>query len=548
MESYVQFTKFILKIIVLVVIFTNANAYEWVKTYSCVGGSTSQQAATNICNQTMPNSIGRLVSPGCASFEVPNTNLYVECKKLGPYASALPKPATPPQMCVLNPIEVGSGGKYQAEVDIDGKGLGQVSFERYYNNATSGVGVWLHNYDRTASVVDPLQLPIIKEKSNEYVSKSDACTSGWNDIKSKLTDGWAVGSTAVYSNGACKIMRNNVQVKKLPIVSVDPFDNAMAPEAVMISRPNGGSTTFQYYVDIGYVSSDNTGGTLLKINANGILWRYISKDGEVEDYNVNGKLLSLTASNGLKQTLSYNPTSGLLTQVQDSTGRKLTFAYLNSKLFSVTTDDNKTTTYNYNAVGLIADVQRSDNTHRLYHYEDTRFPTYLTGITDERGMRYATWAYDAQGRAISSEHAGGAEKGLLTFNADGSTTVTNELNKQTIYRFAYVAGSRRVVSVEGQPTANCVGANKAYTYTVDGFLASKTDWNGNLTTYTYNSIGQETSRTEAAGTTAARLIRTYWHPTLNRITKITEPETETTFSYDANGFLLNKTIRSLTTP
>jgi len=149
-----------------------------------------------------------------------------------------------------------------------------------------------------------------------------------------------------------------------------------------------------------------------------------------------------------------------------------------------------------------------------------------------------------QGRAISSEHAGGAEKTLLAFNADGSTTVTNALNKQTIYRFDDIAGARRVTKVEGQPTANCIGANQDYTYTPEGWIASKTDWNGIQTTYTYNTAGQEISRTEAFGTPEARTITTEWHPTLYVKTKITEPEHETIYNYNSNGRLLTKIIHA----
>jgi hypothetical protein len=29
----------------------------------------------------------------------------------------------------------------------------------------------------------------------------------------------------------------------------------------------------------------------------------------------------------------------------------------------------------------------------VYHYEDQRFPHHLTGLTDENGGRFATWAY-----------------------------------------------------------------------------------------------------------------------------------------------------------
>ncbi|MCO3156978.1 RHS repeat protein, partial [Pseudomonas aeruginosa] len=53
-----------------------------------------------------------------------------------------------------------------------------------------------------------------------------------------------------------------------------------------------------------------------------------------------------------------------------------------------------------------------------YHYENSQNPRLLTGITDENGARYATWTYDDQGRAISSEHANGAEKVSLAYNDD----------------------------------------------------------------------------------------------------------------------------------
>jgi uncharacterized protein RhaS with RHS repeats len=45
---------------------------------------------------------------------------------------------------------------------------------------------------------------------------------------------------------------------------------------------------------------------------------------------------------------------------------------------------------------------------------------------------------------------------------------------------------------------------KAFTYDVNGFLSSLTDFDGKVTTYVYNAKGQETSRTEASGTPLAR--------------------------------------------
>ena len=416
--------------------------------------------------------------------------------------------------------------------------------ERTYNNYENN-NIWRHSYAKKIVIIEPKSDQRIEFKSLPYTSKPYTCTAGWNELKTKFSSSWNTGTNAQYINGKCLLIRNNSVVKILPIVrniSSTPF---YTPDLIQLIRENG--TTYQFH------STDNSSffemngelGRLEYLNTTATAWRFKTSSGDIEDYDADGKLLSITSSNGMKQELFYDANSGLLSRVKDSTGRELLFAYTGNQISSVTVDGNKTTSYTYNASGLITQVTRPDNTTRIYHYEDTRFPTALTGITDERGARYATWTYDAQGRAISSEHAGGAEKTLLTFNADGSTTVTNALNKQTIYRFADIAGARRVTKVEGQPTANCAGANQDYTYTPEGWIASKTDWKGIKTTFTYNTVGQEISRTEAFGTSDARTVTTEWHPTLFVKTKITEPEKETIYTYDANGRLLNQTVQSI---
>jgi YD repeat-containing protein len=99
-----------------------------------------------------------------------------------------------------------------------------------------------------------------------------------------------------------------------------------------------------------------------------------------------------------------------------------------------------------------------------------------------------------------------------------------------------------MTQVEGLPSQNCASANQAYTYDANGFMASKTDWKGSVTTYTHNDRGLETSRTEASGTPQARTITTEWHVTLNLRTKITEPERETVFAYDTQGRLTSTEV------
>ena len=93
--------------------------------------------------------------------------------------------------------------------------------------------------------------------------------------------------------------------------------------------------------------------------------------------------------------------------------------------------------------------------------------------------------------------------------------------------------------IDGNQCANC-GKYKSATYDSNGFISSRTDFNGNTTTYVHNSRGLETSRTEAAGTPQERTITTEWSADFRLPTKITEPGKVTTFTYDSQGRLLER--------
>ncbi len=532
--------------------------WEKYKPYWGVSPNGSLQCSYQITHQSVGNRVGTVSLTGqcggadpilatyfCPQGTINLNNGYCELR----FVAGAPQDSPPTTCSVGNPVDTSNGAKIQNEIDISTRGIGQVGFGRTYNNANRSIGgFWYNDYQKSLRILSPQKTETIRGKSSPYSSKATACTSGWGQLKTQITDSWAQGTSSQYVNNTCQVIRNNVVVRNIPILpDGEHIEIYVKPGAIQLVRENGSILSFGLGLNDQYSELSGGRGQLMPVtDAAPIAWRYKSHNGDVEDYNTDGKLLSITTSNGMKQELFYDATNGLLTRVKDSTNRELVFAYTGNQISSVTVDGNKTTHYTYNTQGLIAQVTRPDNTTRVYHYEDTRFPTYLTGITDERNKRYATWTYDAQGRTISSEHAGGVEKTLLAFNADGSTTVTNALNKQTIYRFDDIAGARRVVKVEGQPTASCAGANQDYTYTAQGWVESKTDWKGVKTTYQYNSLGQEISRTEAFGTTEARTVTTEWHPTLYLKAKVTEPTQETTFNYDANGRLLNQSVRTLT--
>ena len=126
--------------------------------------------------------------------------------------------------------------------------------------------------------------------------------------------------------------------------------------------------------------------------------------------------------------------------------------------------------------------------------------------------------------------------------------VSNALGKDTTYHYFTVNGARKVFQLRGHASANCVAANQSYGYNAKAFIASKTDWKGNVTAYVRNNKGQELSRTEAQGTAQERTVTTQWHPEFNLPIKIIEPGKETSFTYDSKGNRLGRSVQDISTP
>lgn len=275
------------------------------------------------------------------------------------------------------------------------------------------------------------------------------------------------------------------------------------------------------------------------------------RENTVETYNSSGRLLSIKKRNGYTQTLSYDG-SGKLTSVIDSYGRQITLTYnANGLIDSATAPDNKVVTYTYKNTTAVPSAyvlekviypddtaaNPADNPRITYHHENVDFPYALTGVTDERGIRYATWQYDTDGRAVQSELAGGVDRVTISFDPGGTVTATNALNKQTIYTIITRLQTKKASAVQGVASPNCAAANSSYTYNSSGFITSTTDWNGRITNRSVNTQGLETSRTEAFGTAQARTITTSWDVPKRVPTLISAPRKNTSFTYDADGLI-----------
>ncbi len=238
--------------------------------------------------------------------------------------------------------------------------------------------------------------------------------------------------------------------------------------------------------------------------------------------------------------------TGLLLEIRDDGGQVVYhFSYDAGGRIVFIERGSEKLFYEYDFSENLAKVSSGDGLHRQYLYQNPVFKHALTGVVDEEGISFAAWSYDTSGRALSSTHDGGAETVFLDFSSVAETAnprilVTNALGKQTTYHYGVFQGVRRIKTIEGHASENCAAANRAYDYSPNGTLNSKTDWSGNTTTFVRDAFGRETSRTEASGTSQARTIFTEYHPTLNLPIRITEPGKVTLMTYDADGRLLSQ--------
>ncbi|MFV8577738.1 RHS repeat protein, partial [Ralstonia pseudosolanacearum] len=267
-------------------------------------------------------------------------------------------------------------------------------------------------------------------------------------------------------------------------------------------------------------------------------WQYtVVNTGAVETYDTSGKLQSVRDRNGRTTTLSYNA-ANQLTTVTAPSGRSLSFAYdSQNRVASVTAPDGAVTGYSYNSTGMLSTVARPDGTTRQYVYEDSRFPTALTGIVDENGNRHATYAYDDQGRTISSTLAGGANQYQFQYGDNYQTTVTDPTGKTSVYTFLKQNGVLLPTSISA-PCGLCGSTRQSSSYDANNNLIQETDYNGTVTSHAYDSQKRETQRVDGTGTASARTTTTVWHPQFwNLPMQIASPTKLQTYSYDSNGNL-----------
>jgi YD repeat-containing protein len=305
------------------------------------------------------------------------------------------------------------------------------------------------------------------------------------------------------------------------------------PPGAVVLRPDGRQVVFTLTSGVWTPDLDVPDQLTQQVNGSDTLLGWTFTDAatrNVEGYDANGNLISITNTRGQVTSLTYSnydtppsvaPGPNLLLTVTDSQGRTLIFAY-NSKMnvATVTLPDAGVLTYTYDTAGNLSAVQYPDTSTRQFEYNESsltggnNLPNALTGVTDETNTRFASITYDSQGRGTMSSLAGGAETTSLTFNSDFTTSVTYPLGASTTLSFVVPNGSVHANSVSAPCGPTCGQTHSATTFDANGYPASTTDFKGNINATTYDVNGLLDQEVDASGAPSQRTTNTTWNTSL----------------------------------
>ncbi|MBC7414694.1 MAG: DUF2235 domain-containing protein, partial [Herminiimonas sp.] len=356
-----------------------------------------------------------------------------------------------------NPINVISGNKYQREDDLPAlPGVLGLEIVRHYNSAYSTAGT-------TPGILG----------------------RGWK--LSYETDLYLIGTTL-------QIMQaDGTRV----IFSRDPNNRSLCATA----NPANGRLT------------------IVK-SARGEEFTWTWPDGRVLNFNSDGKLLQIVAPTGEFVSLQRDA-SGMLVQVTDPQGRQLRLQYperaasRGQRFGGVAAIVSPVGTFTYRYGGVLPAASAApassvaanligvlypDGSGRVYHSEDVRRPTFLTGIsvvsaavepaksgaTQAASQRIATYLYDVDGRGVLTVYGtparlqtdadgkplkparlvegSGIGQVVLDFATPGQTRLTNSLGQITLYKHAIVSGEYRLLEARGAGCFQCGAVNMRYGY------------------------------------------------------------------------------------
>lgn len=375
---------------------------------------------------------------------------------------------------------------------------------------------------------------------------------------------------------------------------------ALRGSGAMAAAARGDGRTVNFNRNAGGAYIANT-PTLDRLAPTAQGFRYTDAAAQsLESYDSAGKLLAIHWASGQALSLAYSttataasvaPAPGYLIEAQDRYGRLTKFEYqlpsgadpaTGGLLAKILDAQGQATQLAYTTAAAtapynLASITWPDGAARQYHYDLPAWPQALAGISDELGVRYANFGYDAQGRAISTGYLEGAGLFSVTYTNPPEVLVTETYDSaaKILYRDhtwkapqgtlvrtpggafqgmgATSIQGRTYLTSQSQPAGSgCAASTSQTQYDARGNATQMDDFNGtraclawdaarNLKTASIEglaSTGSETANCSAVTPTGAALpagsrkTSTEWHPDWSLAIRVAEPGRRLTSVYN----------------
>jgi YD repeat-containing protein len=445
-----------------------------------------------------------------------------------------------PQQCPLpgNPIQVNSEEKIDRAVDYAGTTL---RFERFYGSqkiARRG-GAFIHSF---ADALEKDGLAVGHRRSDGTIVRFNLSSFGLPPVYPASAD---LRTTVAIDASGTAPGATRYKIDSLSEPRIDTFDSF----GLNLKRlyADGRSITFTHIDALG-----------ARVPATAPTCNVLVGGLPVPNQTVPSTLQCVTDDFGRQINFRYAvvhtdgyPVQVNLIQVIDPAGNVIQYAY--DEATSVpgpigTAPSNNLTSVTY-----------PDGYRRLFHYNEpanasgTPQRNALTGITEvvptSAPVRLSTYKYDAVGRAIYTERAGGIDAYSINYSIPRrEVAITDARGTQRTYSFNTVVGVERPLGSTQPAGSGSTACSDSLTYDANGNVASRVDFNGNKTCYVYDlTRNLETKRVEGLAASVdcstalssppagARIITTQWHPDWRLQTRIAEPKRITTTLYNGQG-------------
>ena len=392
------------------------------------------------------------------------------------------------------------------------------------------------------------------------------------DVGSDLSIGFAYNSNyPIYRNGSKSINTVAIGWTHEFANTISEVISVNGQNTVFMRRPDGRTIQFNEINGV-WTPPIYFKGELTRETSGD--WVYQSPDNVIERYaspsiplltNNFSRLTSVQDEDGKLLNITYSGPGLEIDRISDNFGSYIEFEYQQFTLYqraetritSIRDDENRVWGFTYDSNHNLTDINYPDTTSKTFHYEDSNHPHALTGITDRRGVRFATYEYDTERRVNREWHHAKDLNGIdinveelsIVYNQDNTRTITNSRGEVSTYEVEQTNGLWQIKSIIGPGCSSCSNDNTDFIYDANNNLISKTR-DGVTTEYGgYDSKGQYGYKIEAAGTVdAKRTDYTYDTRFIGKITSVTEDsvyagnDKVTSYVYNALGQMTSMTV------